>query len=122
MNLFIVEDNPIILNALVATLEELAPVRVLGTAADEEQAVSWLQDHSREVDVLIIDIFLRSGSGLGVLRAAAELPGPPRRVVLTNYATPEMRERCLALGADSVFDKSSDLDRLIGYCGGSMTN
>jgi DNA-binding NarL/FixJ family response regulator len=37
-------------------------------------------------------------------------------VVLTNYATPEMRSKCLALGADAVFDKSNDIDALIGYC------
>lgn len=37
-------------------------------------------------------------------------------VVLSNYATPEMRRRCLALGADRVFDKSAELEDLIAYC------
>jgi DNA-binding NarL/FixJ family response regulator len=39
-----------------------------------------------------------------------------RRVVLSNFATPEVRRRCLALGAAEVFDKSRDLDALIDYC------
>ena len=39
-----------------------------------------------------------------------------RRVVLTNYATPDIRETCRALGADRVFDKSSELEELIAYC------
>ena len=29
-----------------------------------------------------------------------------------------MRERCRSLGADQVFDKSSELDDLIAYCDG----
>ena len=38
------------------------------------------------------------------------------RVVLTNYATDDMRARCLASGADRVFDKSRDIDLLVTYC------
>ena len=37
-------------------------------------------------------------------------------VVLSNYATDEMRARCLASGADRVFDKSRDIDLLVAYC------
>ena len=37
-------------------------------------------------------------------------------VVLSNYATQDMRRKCLDLGADRVFDKSNDIDALITYC------
>jgi DNA-binding NarL/FixJ family response regulator len=37
-------------------------------------------------------------------------------VVLTNFATPDMRRRCLQLGADRVFDKSAELEELLIYC------
>jgi hypothetical protein len=37
-------------------------------------------------------------------------------VVLSNYATPDMRRKCLQLGADKVFDKSNEIDGLINYC------
>ena len=37
-------------------------------------------------------------------------------VVLTNYATSDIRRRSMALGADAVFDKSSELDELFAYC------
>ena len=37
-------------------------------------------------------------------------------VLLTNYATPEIRERAIALGADAVFDKSNEIDELLAYC------
>jgi len=113
---FIVEDSPVICENLIAALEELAPVRVVGTADDEPAAVNWLGGGGHECDLVIIDIFLKRGSGLGVLRAAADLHRPMSLVVLSNYATPDMRRKCLELGASRVFDKSNEIDALILYC------
>jgi DNA-binding NarL/FixJ family response regulator len=112
----IVEDNPVILNNLIATLEELADLRVVGAVGNEKEAIDELTSRAPELDLVIVDIFLTSGSGLGVLKCARELDMSARRVVLTNYATPDMRRRCAELGADQVFDKSSELEELIEYC------
>ena len=114
---FIVEDSPVIRENLIATLEELLPVRVVGTAEDEATAVQWLSEPGNAVDLLIVDIFLKAGTGLGVLRAAAAQPQCQHVVVLSNYATPDMRSKCLSLGADQVFDKSNEIDALIRHCG-----
>lgn len=113
---FIVEDNPVILNTLIATLEEISDIQVVGSVGSEKEAVRELEVRADEVDLVIVDIFLTSGSGLGVLRSAQDLKLPARRVVLSNYATADMRRRCLNMGADQVFDKSSELDELIAYC------
>ena len=113
---YIVEDSPVIRENLIATLEELVPVKVVGSAEDESTAVSWLRHAERSCDLVIIDLFLRGGSGLGVLRCGHALPHPLKMVVLSNYATQDMRRMCLALGADAVFDKSHDIEALIAYC------
>jgi DNA-binding NarL/FixJ family response regulator len=113
---FIVEDNPVILNTLIATLEEIGDIQVVGSVGSEKEAVRELEARADEVDLVIVDIFLTSGSGLGVLRSAQDLKLQARRVVLSNYATSDMRRRCLNMGADQVFDKSSELDELIAYC------
>lgn len=113
---YIVEDSPVIRESLIATLEELTPVSVVGTAEDEATAVQWLGEAANAVDLLIVDIFLKGGSGLGVLRFANGLKAGCKRVVLSNYATQDMRRKCLELGADQVFDKSNDIDALILYC------
>ena len=65
---------------------------------------------------MLIDIFLRTGSGLGVIAAARRKRPDAALVVLSNYATDEMRARCLAGGADRVFDKSRDIDMLVAFC------
>lgn len=116
MKTFIVEDSRVILDKLIATLEELTPVSVVGTAADEASAVAWLKAHAETPELMIVDIFLKSGSGLGVLRAAQALQLPARRVVLTNYATDDIRAACEKLGADRVFDKSNQVEELLAYC------
>jgi DNA-binding NarL/FixJ family response regulator len=113
---YIVEDSFVIRENLIATLEELAAIDVVGTAEDERTAVAWLSRPERPVDLVIIDIFLKSGSGLGVLPVARTLPRPCELVVLTNYATPDIRRRCMELGADQVFDKSNEIDALILHC------
>jgi DNA-binding NarL/FixJ family response regulator len=113
---YIVEDSLVIRENLIATLEELGPVEVVGTAEDESTAVQWLTLSSSRFDLVIVDIFLRGGSGLGVLRASNGLAQRHKMVVLSNYATPDIRRKCLELGADRVFDKSNDIDALIAYC------
>jgi len=116
LDVFVVEDNLLVLESLVAALEELAPVHVVGSAADESVAVDWLAAGGERCDLVIVDIFLRTGSGLGVIAAARRRRPGAALVVLSNYATDEMRSRCLAGGADRVFDKSRDIDQLVAYC------
>ena len=113
---FIVEDSPVIRENLIAALEELAPVEVVGTADDEPAAIKWLSSPNHPCQLVIIDIFLKRGSGLGVLRHASELRKSMSLVVLSNYATPDMRRKCMELGASRVFDKSNEIDALIQYC------
>jgi DNA-binding NarL/FixJ family response regulator len=113
---YIVEDSPVIRENLVAALEEMTPVSVVGTAEDEVTARDWLERGDGDCDLVIIDIFLRKGSGLGVLQGLAQSPRECKRVVLSNFATPDMRRKCLDLGAHKVFDKSNEIDALIGYC------
>ena len=113
---YIVEDSQLIRESLIATLEELAPVKVVGTAEDEASAVDWLSLAANACDLVVIDIFLKSGSGLGVLRSLKGVVPQRRLLVLSNYATPDMRRKCLELGADRVFDKSNEIDALIQYC------
>jgi DNA-binding NarL/FixJ family response regulator len=113
---YIVEDSQVIRESLIATLEELAPVKVVATGESEAAATQWLCDVDHRVDLIIVDIFLKSGSGLGVLRTMQTLPGQRSVVVLSNYATADIRRKCLELGANRVFDKSKEIDDLMDYC------
>lgn len=113
---YIVEDNVTIRENLIGTLEELASIESLGWADTEREARRWLAEHARAWDLAIVDLFLKQGSGLGVIEACRSRDPSQRVVVLSNYATADMRKRCMDLGADIVFDKSNDIDALVEYC------
>lgn len=116
MRTFLVEDNHTILENLVSTLEELAPVEAIGRADSEEEGAAWLNGHSEQWDLAIVDLFLKKGSGLGILEACRAREEQQKLVVFSNYATNEMRLRCAELGVDAVFDKSTEIDALVSYC------
>ena len=78
-------------------------------------AVAWLTTTRRRCDLVIIDIFLEHGNGLGVLKGLASSSDSTRRVVLTNHATPEIRAKCAELGAERVFDKSNEIDEMLRW-------
>lgn len=113
---YIVEDNATIRENLVGTLEELACVEAVGFSATEDEGKAWLTTHAGQWDLAIVDLFLRQGSGLGVLAACRTRKPTQKMVVLSNYATPDVRMRCAQLGVDAVFDKSNEIDALVDYC------
>ena len=113
---FIVEDNKTIRDNLIPTLEDLADAAVAGIAETESEAIAWLDAHRDEWQLAVVDLFLKQGSGFGVLAACRERNEQQRVVVLSNYATAEMKTRCVQMGADAVFDKSNDLDAFFDYC------
>ncbi len=69
---YIVEDNPIIRDNLVGTLEELTCVQPVGIAETEHDGREWLVKNPELWDLAIVDLFLKQGSGLGVIEACRE--------------------------------------------------
>jgi two-component system, OmpR family, response regulator len=113
---YIVEDNPTIRENLIGTLEELASINSVGTAETENEGKAWLSANPDNWDLAIVDLFLKQGSGLGVLASCRDRPTRQKVVVLSNYATADIRQRCAQLGVDAVFDKSNEIDALVEYC------
>jgi len=113
---FLVEDSRVIRENLTATLEDVVGVSVVGFAEDEHTALQWLRGADQRCDLMIVDIFLKQGTGLTVLAQARLLQPSLKLVVLTNFATADIRQRCLTLGAERVFDKSTEIEELLTYC------
>ena len=113
---YIVEDNPTIRENLIGTLEELASINSVGTAETENEGKAWLAANPNNWDLAIVDLFLKQGSGLGILASCRDRSSSQKVVVLSNYATADIRQRCAQLGVDAVFDKSNEIDALVEYC------
>jgi len=113
---YLVEDNLTIRENLIATLEELVNIENIGTSDSENEAKAWLVANPQDWDLAILDLFLKQGSGLGVLAACRDRKPSQKVVVLSNYATADIRQRCAQLGVDAVFDKSNEIDALVEFC------
>ncbi len=113
---YIVEDSPTIRENLIDALRELALVDAVGTAETENEGKQWLAQNDDYWDLAIVDLFLKEGSGLNILEACRSRRPTQKMVVLSNHATNEVRWRCAELGADAVFDKSTEIDALVDFC------
>lgn len=103
-------------DTLIRALEEVAPCQFVGYAESETKARQWLLAHQDDWQLAIVDLFLADGSGFGVLRGCQTRRRGQKVVVLTSYCHGNITSKCLQLGADEVFDKSGDMDKLVAYC------
>lgn len=112
----IVEDNPALLELLKGMLGGIDGITVVGSAASEAEAIALIR--TTRPQLAIVDLELRTGTGLKVLSAIQSMsdePGATRAVVFSNHAHPVVRARCLALGAEAFFDKSFQMDELLEF-------
>ena len=117
---FVVEDNAEIQENLVGALEELTCVRVVGGSATEDGALDWIARNSGW-DMLIVDLFLKGGSGMRLVQRVRRVRPEQKIIVLSNYVNAGVRKRCAQLAVDAVFDKSTEIDALVDYCAQQCT-
>jgi len=118
---FLVEDNPLIASHLSSALGELATADIVAKAESQHEEIEWLAAHKGRWHLAIVDLFLKEGNGLEVVRWTTGREAWQKVVVLTNYASEQARTLCLQAGADRVFDKSTELDSFFEICN-SMSN
>jgi len=112
---FVIEDNAEIRENLVGALEELTSVKVVGGSATEEGALEWIAA-GHAWDMLIVDLFLKGGSGMRLVQQVQRSRPEQKIIVFSNYVNANVRKRCAQLGVDAVFDKSTEIDALVDYC------
>ena len=110
LRVLLVEDSPLLVQRITELVADLPGIRIAGTAASEAEALSRLE--TGDIDAVILDLQLHTGSGFGILRALHRRTSSPHVVVFTNFAINAYRDTALALGASHFLDKSRDYDRL----------
>jgi len=111
LRVLLVEDSPLIRERLAESLVDPGRIEIVGDADSEAAAIALVQ--SSQWDALVLDLQLKSGTGLGVLRALKTIRRPNTSViVLTNYAFPQYRAKSLSMGADFFFDKAREYHRV----------
>lgn len=113
---FLAEDDMHARGELSEMLRTFAHVDVVGASSESTNASIWLAEHVDRWDLAIIDLFLEEGNGLTVLAGCRVRKAAQKVVVISNYASPDMRRRCAVYGADAFFDKATELEALVSYC------
>lgn len=120
----VVEDSEAFLMRLRLALDESPELQVVGVAESAGQAISLL-DRTRP-DLVLLDLCLKEGNGVDVLRHIRETGLRVRTLVMTSSDSGELQSACLSLGAHRFFDKvglisalSDETDTLIRELSGS---
>ena len=112
----LVDSSLAIRDALPPALQTLANVKVYASAATAREGVNRIREHARAWGLVVLEVGLDCGGGFYLLRSCQGRARHQQVIVFTSYATRWMRAHCLSLGADAVFDKSTELDAFMGYC------
>lgn len=107
---FVVEDSELIRKRLFSMLSGMQGVEIVGHSDTAADAIAGIR--SVMPDVVVLDIKLKNGSGIEVLRVIKQRLVQVTVIMLTNYATDEYRKKCLEAGADYFLDKTNEFERL----------
>lgn len=112
LTVYIVEDARPIRERLIEAVGDIPNARVVGEAESVEQALEGVRNACPRV--LILDIQLRGGSGIRLLKQmrAAQINRPELVIVITNYPTDDYRRASHECGADHFFDKAAEFDKV----------
>ncbi len=116
LTILLVEDSPIIRKVVLESLTNTDNIKVVGFVDGQKKAIEQLERY--KPDLVIIDLELIEGNGLGVLKQLGHEPekfGYPKKVVFTNHTSPVLKRKCQALDIEGFFDKSYQLDDLLDY-------
>lgn len=117
LRIFMVEDSAAMRAHLTDSLVTGADVAVVGVAATEGQAKHWLESNPHGWDLALVDLFLREGTGAGVVEHCRKLHPGQVVLVMTNHVKDErLLQDCKRLGVDAVYHKATELDGLVAYC------
>jgi len=110
LRVLLVEDSALLVQRISELVNALPFVSLQGNVNSEAAALERLA--AGDIDAVILDLQLHTGSGFGVLKGIRKHLARPRVIVFTNFAIAAYRDSALALGAAHFLDKSRDYDQL----------
>ena len=110
LRVLLVEDSHVLAERLTETLRALQDISLVAVTNTESATLALLEHQS--VDVMILGLHLKQGTGFGVMRKLRSAQHPLTIIVLTNYDLPEYKSAALDLGATHFLDKPHDYEQL----------
>lgn len=109
--ILIVDDAAVVRDRLKQLLAGIQGAEIIAESGQPERGTALVR--KLKPDVVVIDVQLRNGRGIELVQEMRRIRTAPRIIVLTNDSYPEIRNRCLAAGADYFFDKSTEYEDMV---------
>jgi DNA-binding NarL/FixJ family response regulator len=110
---FIIDEHEPVRLALAERLSRAGPFTVVGHTGGVSDVMDQFSKNAP--DVVLIEIKRTDGMGIEILRQIADLPDPPKIVVLTSYPTAWEEKAARRAGASSYLLKDIDSEELIRH-------
>lgn len=107
----VADDTAQVLVRLAALMEEVPGVQLVGCARDGAEAWAMFQAHRPHG--AIVDFQMPLATGLEVLLEIRKIDRQCLVVILTGIEEEELRQKCLAAGADHFLSKSTEFETVV---------
>ena len=111
IRILVADDHPIYRDGLARSLADAEDIEVVGAATDGEEAARLTAELLP--DLVLLDISMPKGGGLGALEAIRKLPQPPHVAMLTASEEGEDVMQAMRLGALGYVLKGVGADELL---------
>jgi DNA-binding NarL/FixJ family response regulator len=106
----IADDSCVIRCRLAKTISRLRGIIVARESDDVETTLEAIR--TVRPNVVVLDIQMPGGSGIDVLEQIKKEQCDCVVIMLTNFALPPLKKKCLELGADYFFDKTTEFEKV----------
>lgn len=111
LRVLVVDDQPLLVSAFVALIDNQPDLQVVGTAADGREAIAGCAE--LEPDVVLMDIRMPVLDGVEATRQILAKPTRTRILVLTTFNVDELVTGALAAGARGFLLKDADPEAVL---------
>jgi DNA-binding NarL/FixJ family response regulator len=110
MKILIADDSSLFRDRIKSLLKSLNNKSVVYEAENGEEALQIIRE--KKPDLAILDIRMPELSGIEVLKKIRELKMEIKVCILTNYAYPIYKRKCIEAGADYFLRKTDDFEEI----------
>lgn len=116
----ICDDNDAIRTLLSAIVDDSPGMRVVGEAADGNEAI--VEAIRLRPKVILLDLAMPNRNGLEALPELRRLAPDAQIIVFSGFASTAVAEQVLALGAASYLEKGADPDTIVAAIEQALAN
>jgi DNA-binding NarL/FixJ family response regulator len=109
--ILVVDDHPMIREGIITRLATQADLEVCGEAASEQEAMQQLK--VTIPDLVIVDILLKGGNGIDLIKRIKANYPRVKMLVLSGYEESLYAERALRAGASGYVNKKESNEKVV---------